>query len=253
MTKIYPKNAAQLRKMREAGRIVAEVLEIVKNESVPGVKTIKLDRIAEAAIKERGGKPAFKGYRGFPASICASINSEVVHGIPGARKLRNGDILSIDVGVFWKGFAGDAAITFGIGRCNDAAMALMRKTEDALKAALRVVRPGVRVSEISQAVEQVALKGKYGLVKKYTGHGIGKEMHEPPQIPNYVSTGLLKKTPRLPEGATIAIEPMLTECGGDVEVLSDGWTVVTADRKLASHVEHTVAVGPEGPVLMTVL
>lgn len=252
MGKVIPKNPGQLRKMRKAGRTVAAVLDVLKREAGAGVTTAELDSIAEAEIKSRNAVPAFKGYRGFPASICASVNSEVVHGIPGGRVLKNGDLLSIDVGVFVDGFAGDAAITIGIGDCSSKALRIMRKTEEALEAALRVIKPGVKVSEISHAIESVACPAGFGLVRKYTGHGIGAQMHEPPQIPNVAPKGAWIRSPRLPEGATIAIEPMLTEGNGDVEVLEDGWTVVTADRKLSAHAEHTVAVGAAGAVLMTV-
>ncbi len=252
MEKILPKNPGQQNKMRQAGRIVAEVLDLLKKESCPGVTTGELDRLAEVAIRDKGAVPAFKGYRGFPACICTSINSEVVHGIPGKKVLEDGDLFSIDVGVFFDGYAGDAAVTIGIGECSERALFLLKKTEEALEAALKVIRPGVRVSEISGAIESVAKKAKLGLVHKYTGHGIGEKMHEPPQVPNVVKGGILNKSPELPVGATIAIEPMLTEGNGDVDVLDDGWTVVTSDRRLSAHAEHTVAVGPCGPVLFTV-
>ncbi len=253
MGKILPKSPAQLSKMREAGRIVAEVLELLKKKARVGLTTGELDAMAESAIREKGALPAFKGYRGFPASICASVNCEVVHGIPGGRVLKSGDLLSVDVGVFWQDFAGDAAVTICIGECSEDAVRLVKKTEESLEAAINVIEPGVRVSDISRAIESVARKANYGLVETYTGHGIGAKMHEPPQVPNVAPKHIWTKSPRLPEGATIAIEPMLTEGTSEVEVLEDGWTVVTADRKPAAHIEHTVAVGEHGAVLLTVL
>jgi len=253
MRNVKIKTPAQLNKMRQAGRIVAKVLELLRQYAVPGVTTKELDSIAEKEIKRLGGKPAFKNYRGFPSSICASINCQVVHGIPSNVELLDGDLLSLDVGVFWKGFAGDAAVTFTVGDISKDAQALTAATYESLDAAINVIKPDVRVSDISEAIENVARKAGYDLVTQYTGHGIGSSMHEPPQIPNVVSTRFLNRSPRLPEGSVIAIEPMLTVGNAAVEVMDDGWTVVTADRKLSAHAEHTVAVGAHGPLIMTVV
>jgi len=253
MTRIVPKTPAQLAKMRRAGQIVAEVLELVRLEARPWVTTQKLDRISEELIVARGGTPAFKGYRGYPAAICTSVNEQVVHGIPGPRELQEGDVLSVDVGVFFDGYAGDAAITLEIGECSPEARRLIECTRRSLDAALQVVKTGALVSDIGRAVQETARSAGFAVVRKYTGHGIGSAIHEPPQVPNFVSYWPGGSGPELPCGATIAIEPMLNAGTHRVEVLADGWTVVTKDGKLSAHFEHTVSVEDYGPVILTTL
>ena len=253
MGRIVPKTPSELARMRVAGQIVAEALELVRAHASPSVTTASLDRMVEELILKRGGVPAFKGYRGYPATICASINEQVVHGIPGPRKLQEGDLLSVDVGVFYEGYAGDAAVTVEIGECDPESRRLARIAWEALQAALGVVRAGVRVGKISRAIQQTAEAAGFSVVRKYTGHGIGSKLHEEPQVPNYVAPGALSSGPTLPRGATIAIEPMVNAGTYQVEELSDGWTVVTKDRRRCAHVEHTVAVEEDGPVILTAL
>lgn len=237
--------------MRQAGRIVAEALEIIKQHAQPSATTKSLDQMVEGLVRSRGGVPAFKGYRGYPATICTSINEQVVHGIPGEVKLKEGDLLSVDVGVFYEGYAADAAVTIPIGECSELAGRLMEVCRQALDAALAVVRTGVRVREISYAVQEVAESAGFSVVRDYTGHGIGRSLHEDPKIPNFVRPGAISRGPRLPRGATIAIEPMVNAGGCQTQVLGDGWTVVTVDRSLSAHFEHTVAVEDHGAVLLT--
>lgn len=251
MGQIISKSPAELSKMRKAGRIVAEALQLVEQHVKPSVTTESLDRMVEELIRSRGGKVAFKGYRGYPATICTSINEQVVHGIPGPISLKEGDLLSVDIGAFFEGYAGDAAITIEVGECNDEAKRLTKITKEALEAALSVIRAGVRVTEISRAIQQVAESAGFSVVKKYSGHGIGATLHEEPQVPNYVGLTPLGGGQTLPLGATIAIEPMVNAGKHDVQVLEDGWTVVTKDRRLSAHFEHTVAVESHGPAILT--
>jgi methionyl aminopeptidase len=253
MSKIASRTPSELARMREAGRVVAEALELVRAKAEPCVATEDLDRMVEDLIIRRKCKPAFKGYRGYPATICTSINEQVVHGIPGKRKLKEGDLLSVDVGAFYEGYAADAAITILIGQCSAEAVNLTMVTRQALEAAIEVVRAGVRVSEISRAIQRTAENAGYHVVRQYSGHGIGCALHEEPQIPNAVSVGFLETSPILPRGAVIAIEPMVNVGTDNVEVLSDGWTVVTKDRSLSAHFEHTVVVEENGPAIITVL
>lgn len=252
MPPIASKTPAELAKMREAGRVVARALKLVREEARPGLTTGRLDEMVEELIRAEGAEPAFKGYRGFPASICASLNEQVVHGIPGPRELKAGDILSVDVGALLKGYYGDAAITLPIGECSREAHRLIDVTRRALQAALSVIRPGVRIHEISGAVQETARKAGFSVVQKYTGHGIGSQMHEPPQVPNFTGSWS-RRGPALPAGATVAIEPMVNAGTYKVEELEDGWTVVTLDGMLSAHFEHTVAVEEHGPVIMTAL
>ena len=251
VARIIIKTAAELSKMRRAGKIVAEALELLKQEARPSVRTESLDSMVDDLIRRRGGLAAFKGYRGFPASICTSINEQVVHGIPGPVELKEGDLLSADVGVFFDGYAGDAAITIEIGRCSAEARRLMQVTQEALQAALEVIRAGVRLVEVSRAIQKVAESAGFSVVRQYTGHGIGATLHEEPQVPNFVSPSSARSSPALPRGATIAVEPMLNAGKHQIEVLGDGWTVVTKDRKLSAHFEHTVAVDRQGAVILT--
>jgi len=244
------KNARELALMREAGRVVATVLAEVEAQARAGMTTAELDALAEEIIRRHGAVPSFKGYRGFPASICISINEEVVHGIPGQRTLREGDLVSVDVGAIYKGLHGDAAVTFGIDRVSEEAERLMRIGREALAAAIAQVRPGKRLSDISWAIQSYAEGRGVAVVRKYISHGIGRQMHEDPEILNFGPPG---QGIHLRPGMTFAIEPML--CAGTYEVddtsRGDGWTVVTADGRLSVHYEHTVAVTQDEPEILT--
>lgn len=234
--------------MREAGQIVAETHRLLAQAIEPGITTIQLDRMAEQYIRSRNAIPSFKGYNGFPASICASVNHELVHGIPGNRKLMEGDIISIDIGAEFKGYHGDSAWTYPVGRISDTAQKLLDVTEESLYAGLDQVMPGVRLGTVSHAIQQVVEQYGYSVVREYVGHGIGRDMHEPPQIPNY---GTPDRGPRLKPGMVLAIEPMVNEGERFVRTLSDNWTVVTEDGKWCAHFEHTVAVTSEGMEILT--
>jgi methionyl aminopeptidase len=236
--------------IRAAAQIVARVLHMMGQEVRPGVTTAELDRFAEAVIRDHGARPAFKGYRGFPASICPSINEEVVHGIPGARALQEGDIVGIDVGAEIHGWYGDAAMTYPVGAVSEEASRLMRVTAEALALGIGQARAGTRVGDISHAVQGHVEKHGFTVVRDLVGHGIGREMHEEPAIPNF---GLPGKGPRLVVGQVLAIEPMVNAGGFAVVTRPDGWTVATKDGRWSAHFEHTVAVGPEGPEILSVL
>lgn len=230
--------------MRASCRIAAEVKEAVASAIAPGITTAELDVLAADLIRERGAKSAFLGYRGYPGHICTSVNDEVVHGIPGARSIRMGDIVSIDIGVIYEGFVGDNAKTVMVGVSDPEVIRLVRVAEESLAAGISKAVAGGRLSDISHAIEKTALDSGFSVVKDFVGHGVGREMHEEPQIPNYGPPG---RGPRLRAGMTLAIEPMLNLGKEDVEVLSDGWTVLTKDRRPSVHVEHTIAIMPEGP------
>jgi len=235
--------------IRESAQIVGRCLRMIASEVAPGVSTMHLDRLAERFIRDAGGEPAFKGYRGFPASICASINEEVVHGIPSEKRiLREGDIVSVDIGVRRNGWYGDAARTFAVGDIDEETKRLLVATERALEHGLDRARSGGRLSDISFAIEQEVKKDGFSVVRALVGHGIGRELHEEPQVPNYGRAG---EGPRLMTGMTLAIEPMVNAGGADVVTLSDQWTVVTADSKRSAHFEHTVAIGPDGPQILS--
>ena len=235
--------------MRDAGRLVGEVLAELAAAVAPGVTTADLDALAEARIARAGAAPAFKGYHGYPATICASINQEVIHGIPSGRRLLNeGDILSIDVGVSLNGYFGDSAITVPVGKVSEQAGALLRATEESLYKAIERVRPGGRISDIGHAVQQHVEANGFTVVREFVGHGIGQRMHEEPQVPNYGEPG---HGPRLAEGMVLAIEPMVNAGRAAVKVLADGWTAVTKDGSLAAHFEHTVAVTSGEPWILT--
>lgn len=237
--------------MRQAGRIVVEVHEALHERIKPGVSTAELDAIAYQIITKRDAKPSFKGYKGFPASICASINQEVVHGIPSAKRvLQEGDIIAIDVGATYKGFVGDAAFTAGVGRISENAKRLLGTTEGALAAGIAQVHPGKFLEDISGAIQDYAEARGYSVVREYVGHGVGRQMHEEPQIPNYRSG---KRGPMLKPGMTLAIEPMVNEGVWETRTLRDKWTVVTKDGKLSAHFEHTVAVTEGEPDILTKL
>jgi methionyl aminopeptidase len=235
--------------MRAAGRLVGEVLTALSAKVAVGVSTADLDAVAEQLIRAAGATPAFKGYNGYPATICASINDEVIHGIPSkARVLKAGDIISIDVGAELDGYFGDSAITLPVGEVSDEAARLLRVTEESLGKAIEVVRPGGRISDIGHAVQTHVEAAGFSVVREFVGHGIGQRMHEEPQIPNYGEPG---RGPRLAEGMVLAIEPMVNAGKPAVKVLSDGWTAVTRDRSLAAHFEHTVAVTADGAWILT--
>ncbi len=236
--------------MRQAGRIVAEVLEGLAERAKPGVTTASLDSWAERLIRKRGGVPSFKGYRGYPASVCISIDEEIVHGIPGRRHLREGEIVSMDVGVIYNGYQGDAAITVGVGQIGPVAAELLRVTQEALAAGIAAARAGRRLGDVSHAIQVVAESQGYGIVRDYVGHGIGREMHEDPQIPNYGPPG---QGPLLRAGMTLALEPMVTVGDYQTRLLENMWTVVTADGSLSAHFEHTVAVTDGEAVILTCL
>lgn len=234
--------------MRRAGRVVADVLALMEENLAPGVTTAQLDAIAEDYIRKSGARPSFKGYRGFPASICVSIDDEVVHGIPGSRVIEEGQVVSVDAGAIWQGYHGDAARTFYVGQPSADVARLLETTRLALMAGIAAAVPGATVEDISGAVEDVAVEGRCDIVRPFVGHGIGTRMHEDLQVPNY-RTG--RPGAELDAGVCIAIEPMLALGSADVETLADGWTVVTKDHSLAAHFEHTIAVTENGPVILT--
>jgi len=235
--------------MREAGRLVGEVLAELAAQVAPGVTTADLDRMAEKRIAQAGATAAFKGYHGYPATICASINDEVIHGIPSGRRVLNeGDVISLDVGASLDGYYGDSAITLPVGQVSEAAATLLRVTEEALYKAIEQTRPGGRVSDIGHAVQRHVEAYGFSVVREFVGHGIGQRMHEEPQVPNYGDPG---RGPRLSEGMVLAIEPMVNAGKAAVRVLADGWTAVTKDGSLSAHFEHTVAVTAEGPRILT--
>jgi methionyl aminopeptidase len=245
---IVLKSSEEVKKMMKAGTIVGEVLGSIKKMIQTGITTKEIDIFAEEHIKALGGKPAFKGYRGYPASICASINNEVVHGIPSSRKLKDGDIVSIDLGVYYEGFFGDSAFTAPVGKIDQEAERLLRITEEALILGIDNAVVGKRVSDISHAIQRHAEENGLSVVRTFVGHGIGRELHEEPQIPNYGEPG---KGPRLKEGMTLAIEPMVNQGTYEVQILADGWTAVTADGKKSAHFEHTVLVTSGSPEILT--
>ena len=234
--------------MAKAGRIVADVLQSLGEMVKTGVATRELENAADERIRALGGTPAFKGYRGYPASICTSVNEQVVHGIPSSRRLRDGDIVSIDLGVYLDGFYGDAAITVPVGRVDKEASELMRVTEEALYLGIRNAVEGNRLYDISAAVQRHVEESGFSVVRLFVGHGIGRELHEEPQIPNF---GVAGQGPRLKSGMTLAIEPMVNVGTHEVRILDDGWTAVTVDGKKSAHFEHTVVVTPEEPIILT--
>ncbi len=234
--------------MREAGKIVAEVLQEMEHSIRVGITTAMLDKVAEKTIRKHGAEPAFLGYHNFPASICASVNDEVVHGIPGLRKLEEGDIISIDVGTRLKGYYGDGAATFAVGQISPEANKLIDVTRTSLQRAIGAMQSGKRLSDISHAVQTYVECNHFSVVRSYVGHGIGEEMHEEPQVPNF---GLPGRGPLLQPGMVLAIEPMVNAGNWDVKVLKDQWTVVTFDGSLSAHFEHTVALGENGPEVLT--
>jgi len=245
---IVLKSSEEIEKMAKAGGIVGEVLESIKSMIQTGITTKEIEVYADERIRALGGKPAFKGYRGYPASICTSVNDEVVHGIPSSRKLKDGDIISIDLGVYYDGFYGDGAVTVPVGKIDRETAALLQITEEALNLGIENAIVGKRVSDISHAIQSHVEKSGFSVVRTFVGHGIGRELHEEPQIPNY---GIPGKGPRLKEGMTLAIEPMVNSGTYEVRILGDGWTAVAIDGKKSAHFEHTVLVTTGKPKILT--
>jgi len=246
---ILVKTADEVKIMRDANQIVAEVLCLMLKTAEPGISTFELDQMAEDLCRRRKSIPAFKGYHGFPSSLCVSINEEVVHGIPSRkRKLKKGDILSVDFGVCYKGFFGDSAVTIPVGKIKNETHKLLVATRESLDKAIDKVVIGNRIADVSRAVqEHVEAKG-YSVVRQFVGHGIGASLHEGPEVPNYIQGG---QSPRLIEGMVIAIEPMVNLGTHKVKVLRDGWTVITADKKPSAHFEHSIAVTVDGPLVLS--
>jgi methionyl aminopeptidase len=245
---IIRKSQQEIETMARAGAVVADTLALLEEHIQPGVTTAELDAIAEEFIRSRGGVPTFKGYKGYPAATCLSPNSMVVHGIPGKTKLENGDILSVDVGVTLDGFVADSAWTFGVGTISADAQRLLDTCKAALEAGIMEARVGNTIGDISQAVQTATEAAGFSVIRSLVGHGVGRSMHEDPQVPNFVSS---YRGPELKEGMTIAIEPMITAGAADVYIHDDEWSISTTDASLAAHFEHTVAVTAQGPRILT--
>jgi methionyl aminopeptidase len=242
------KSTREIEIMRRSGKITSKTLEMLIASVKPGMTTAHVDKMAEDSIRSMGGIPTFIGYHGYPSTICASVNEEVVHGMPGSRVLNDGDLLSIDIGTTLDGYVSDSAVTIAIGNVSLEAKRLMRVTQECLMFGIAQMKRGNRLSDIGHAVQIHAEKNGYGVVRDLVGHGIGTKMHEEPQVPNYGTPG---QGPELRVGLCLAIEPMITEGTWQVETLQDGWTVVTADGKLAAHFEHTIAIMDDGPRILT--
>lgn len=245
---IICKSEAELEWMREAGRIVAETHRLMAKTIQPGITTLELDKIAEQFIRSQGATPSFKGYNGFPGSICASVNEELVHGIPGQRVLRDGDIISLDIGACYKGYHGDSAWTYPVGNISELARKLLDVTERSLYAGLAEAKPDVRLYTVSHAIQQCVEAEGFSIVREYVGHGIGSSLHEEPQIPNF---GIPNRGPRLKPGMTLAIEPMVNAGERYVKTLDDDWTVETLDGSLCAHFEHTIVITADGYEILT--
>ncbi len=247
---IVLKSLKEIQRMKVACSIVAEVLRVVVESVSVGVTTIELNSIAEKEVSKRKAKPAFRGYSGYPASLCCSLNNQVVHGIPDSRPLQNGDILSLDFGAYYDGFYGDAAVTVPIGKVSGVALKLIAATEKSLQLAVEAALVQNRLSDISSTVQAYIESNGFSVVRDFVGHGIGRNLHESPQIPNY---GIPDTGPKLRAGMVLAIEPMVNEKSHEVKVLSDGWTAVTLDGGLSAHFEHTVAITDNGPEILTLV
>ena len=245
---IVIKSPAELAIMRRAGAMVAQVLQAVSAQAQPGTTTAALDKLAERMCRDGGGLPAFKGYRGYPFSLCCSLNHEVVHGFPRPEPLREGDLLSLDFGVLLEGFYGDAAVTVAVGQVSREATALMEATRRALEAGIAQCRPGNHLGDVSHAIQAVVEGAGFSVVRQFVGHGIGRGLHEEPQVPNWGQAG---RGVKLKPGMVLAIEPMVNAGGFEVKVQKDGWTAVTVDGKISAHFEHTVAVGEDGPRILS--
>lgn len=242
------KSAAELTAMRRAGRILSEAMEVIARAVEPGRSTLELDRIATAELARRGAKPAFLGYRGFPASLCVSVNDAIIHGIPSAARLQEGDLVSLDFGCLYEGFYADMAVTVGAGRLTPEAERLARTAREALAAGIAVLRPGARLGDVSSAIQNHAEAAGFSVVRDFVGHGIGRALHEEPPVPNYGKAGT---GPRLAAGMVLAVEPMINAGSFEARTLQDGWTAVTKDGSLSAHFEHTVAVTAQGSEILT--
>ncbi len=242
------KSPREIEIMRRGGKITSKTLAMLMAAAKPGVTTGELDALADESIRSMGGVPTFIGYHGYPSAICASVNDEVVHGMPGDRVLQDGDLLSIDIGTTFEGYVSDSAATVAVGNVSDAAKRLMRVTQECLMLGIAQMQPGNHLGDIGHAVQQHAESHGYGVVRALVGHGVGRKMHEDPQVPNYGDPG---EGTLLRTGLVLAIEPMITEGTWEVETLEDGWTVVTEDGKLAAHFEHTIAITDQGPKILT--
>lgn len=240
----------EIRSIRRSNQIVAKILSELKKMIKPGIQTRELDEYAERRTAEMGARPAFKGYRGFPASLCVSINEEIVHGIPSSRCLQQGDIVSLDFGVLFEGYYGDAALTYGVGEISQKARRLIETAEQAFYKAMEAMKPENRISDISFAVQTYVEAQGFSIIRAFVGHGIGLSLHEEPQVPNF---GLPGRGPKIKPGMVLAIEPMIAMGDWNVEILDDNWTAVTRDRSLAAHFEHTVAITSKGPVILSSL
>jgi len=248
MSQIPIKKPEEIRLMHQAGKLLVKIKSILEKEIKEGMTTAYLDSLAEGKIRKYGAEPAFKGYHGFPGSVCISVNEQVVHGIPGPRKLRKGDVVSVDIGLKYKGYYSDLAFTKGIGKISPEAKRLIVSTKKALSKGIQNVREGHFLSDISHVIESYTKKKGYSVVKDFVGHGIGKKLHEEPQVPNFGPPG---QGPKLKEGMVLAIEPMVNVGGSEVKLEKDKWTVVTSDGSLSAHFEHTVAVTSRGPRILT--
>lgn len=247
---IHIRNKSEIAQLREAGRMTAQCMQHLAALIEAGITTGELDRQAEQFIRKHGGIPTFKGYSGYPGSICASINEEVVHGIPGSRKLMNGDLVSIDLGVTYNGWVGDMARTFAVGEVEPNKLKLMEVTQACFEAGMNMMRPGNRLGDVSNAVQTLAESHGYGVVRDLCGHGVGRDMHEDPELPNFGRAG---RGVRLQAGMILALEPMINEGTWKVRFLDDGWTVISADHSPSAHYENTIAITEDGPMILTAL
>jgi methionyl aminopeptidase len=247
--RIFIKDKNEIRLMQESGEILALVLSEMERKIAPGIFTEDLDRLAEEIITSHGAKPAFKGYKGFPKTICSCINEEIVHGIPGKRELKEGDIITIDCGVVYKDFYSDSAITRGVGIIKPEAEKLIKTSEKALKKAIEIAKPGIRIRDISRVIEKTVAKNGFSIIKDLVGHGIGKKLHEDPQIPNFVDK--TDPGPLLQPGMTLAIEPIISAGNGEAKVGRDQWTYITKDGSLSAQTEHTIAITEKGCIILT--
>lgn len=243
------KSVAQIDKMKRAGEIVALTHELMRKNICDGVTTKELDRIAEEFIRSKGAIPSFKNYNGYPASICASVNDVVIHGIPGSYTLKNGDIVGIDIGAYIDGYHGDSANTYGVGEISKEASDLIAAAKGGFEAGLKMAVDGNRIGDISAAIQKYVEERGYSVVREFVGHGVGAQMHEEPEVPNYGKSG---RGPRLAPGMTLAVEPMINAGGREIYMLDDDWTIVTADGSLSAHYEHSIAITKNEPVLLTV-
>ena len=242
------KSRPEIEKLRKSNLIVAEILNHIKEITKPGMTTLDMERVCEEELNKRKAKPAFKGYRGYPYCLCASINNEVVHGMPSKRVLREGDIVSLDFGVLYDGFYGDSALTYALGDVAEGAERLIETTRLSLEEGIKAAKAGNRLQDISAAVQRTVEEAGFSVVRAFVGHGIGRDLHEPPQVPNF---GVPGKGIRLKAGMVLAIEPMVNAGGSDVEILDDGWTAVTRDGSLSAHFEHSVAITDDGPCVLS--